>query len=307
MNQLAAMRMFTKVAESLNFSIAAKQLGVSSAVITRSISTLESHLNIRLFNRTTRHVSLTNAGQAYLEGCAELLNQLEMLETNISSATRESVGSLKIAAPESFAASDLSELLAAYHVIEPRVNFEVTVFDNSHELVANQYDVWFTAERRLRNSSSVCRALTQFRDVIVATPSYLDGRGVPRVPEDLTSHNILTASDGTNRYWEFGDAHGTHRITMRPTFNSPNLLAVKRATLAALGIARLPKPLVRAELRAGTLRRLLEGFDLEDDERTLWLLYSKNRYMTKGVRRFVDFAAARYREPEEPGGSKHHS
>src|SRR5258705_7517914 len=127
MNQLASMRIFTKVAESLNFADAAKNLGVSNSVVTRSIATLETHLNVRLINRTTRRVSLTAAGQMYWRGCIELLRQLDVMEEVIASETNQAVGSLKIAASAAYAATDLCEILAAYHLEEPRVNFDLTM------------------------------------------------------------------------------------------------------------------------------------------------------------------------------------
>ncbi|KAE8754382.1 LysR family transcriptional regulator [Paraburkholderia madseniana] len=298
MNQLDAMRMFAKVAESLSFAAAAKQLGVSSAVVTRGIATLEAHLNTRLLNRTKRRISLTEAGQAYLQGCTELITQLNMLDASVSSATQESVGSLKIAASEFFAATYLSDLLTAYHAAEPGVRFEMTVFASTQDLDGNDHDVWFSAERRLRDSSLICRPLTQCRDVIVASPTYLARRGPPEVPQNLPDHNVLLASNVATRHWEFRDAHGPRRVAVHPIFTSPNLMAVKRAALAGLGVARLPRPLIESQLRAGALKLLLDCFDLEGDERTMWMLYSGRRYITQRVRSFVDFVVARYREPQ---------
>jgi DNA-binding transcriptional LysR family regulator len=303
MNQLSAMRMFANVAESLSFAIAAKQLHVSTAMVTRGVATLEAHLNIRLLNRTTRQVSLTEAGQEYWLGCKEVLKQLDTLEASVSSATRESAGSLKVAAHESFAATDLSGLVAAYHAEEPRVNFELTVFESTQDLVVGNYDVCFTAERRLRDSTLVCRSLTQFRDVIVASPAYLARREPPQMPQELSDHDVLVSSDIPARYWEFCDSYGSHRVPLRPIVSSSNLLAVKRAAKSGIGIARLPASLIEGELRDGTLQPLLQAFELEHNERTVWMLYSGHRYMTQRVRDFVDFAADRYRRPILPPGA----
>ncbi len=159
---------------------------------------LETHLNTRLLNRTrrttrtTRGISLTDAGLAYWQGCTELLTQLDVLDVNVSSATRESVGVLKIAAPECFAATDLSELLSAYRAAEPRVRFELTVFETMQDLGENNHDVWFSAERRLRDSSLVCRPLAQFRDVIVASPARILRSVIrpPGIPKDLRDHDV---------------------------------------------------------------------------------------------------------------------
>jgi DNA-binding transcriptional LysR family regulator len=297
MNQLASMRMFAKVAESLSFAIAAKQLHLSTAMVTRGVATLEAHLNIRLLNRTTRQVSLTEAGHEYWQGCKEVLRQLDTLEASVSSGTLDSAGSLKVAAHESFAATDLSEMVAAYHAEEPRVNFELTVFESTQDLVASNYDVCFAAERRLRDSTLVCRSLTQFHDVIVASPAYLARRDPPQMPQELSDHDVLVSADVPARYWEFCDAYGSHRVPLRPIVSSSNLLAVKRAVKSGIGIARLPASLIECELREGTLQPLLQTFELENNERTVWMLYSGHRYMTQRVRGFVDFAADRYQRP----------
>jgi DNA-binding transcriptional LysR family regulator len=303
MNQLSSMRMFTKVAESLSFSIAAKQLHVSTAMVTRSVATLEAHLNIRLLNRTTRQVSLTDAGQAYWEGCKDVLWQLDSLEASVALATNESVGSLKVAAHESFAATGLSETVAAYRAEEPRVRFDLTIFESMQDLAISDYDVCFTAGRRLRDSTLVCRSLTQFHDVIVASPSYLARRGPPLMPQELSDHEVLVSSDIPARYWEFCDAYGSHRVPLSPVITSSNLLAVKRAAKSGIGIARLPASLIECELREGTLQPLLQDFELENNERTVWMLYAGHRYLTQRVRAFVDFTAGRYRGAAQAPGS----
>ena len=295
MNQISAMRMFAKVAESLSFTTAAKELRVSTAMVTRSVATLETYLNLRLLNRTTRSVTLTDAGHEYWQGCRELLRQLETLEANVCSAAREAGGSLKVAAHESFAAAELTELVARYREEAPRVDFELTVFASTQDLAVGTYDVCFVAERRLRDSTLVCRPLTQFRDVIVASPAYLFQRGAPTRPADLANHDVLSTSEPCVRCWEFGDAYGVQRIPLRPVFISSNLLTLIRAARAGLGIARLPASLVATELQDGSLVPLLEGCELENAERTLWMLYSGHRYMTPRVRSFIDFAVAHYR------------
>lgn len=295
MNQLSAMRMFATVAESLSFTIAAKELRVSTAMVTRSVATLETHLNLRLLNRTTRSVSLTEAGQEYWQGCRELLHHLDTLEANVCSSARETGGSLKVAAHESFAAADLSDLVAGFRETEPRVDFELTVFASTQDLAVGTYDVCFFAERRLRDSSLVCRPLTQVRDVIVASPGYLLLRGSPTQPSDLTNHDILASSEPSARSWEFSDAYGTQRVLLRPVLSSSNLLTVIRAAKTGLGIARLPASLVSTEIHDGALVPVLGDFELESGVRTLWMLYSGHRYMTPRVRRFIDFSVARYR------------
>jgi DNA-binding transcriptional LysR family regulator len=295
MNQLSAMRMFAKVAESLNFSVAAKELRVSTAMVTRSVASLETHLNLRLLNRTTRNVALTGAGHEYWQGCRELLRQLDLLEANICSAAREAGGSLKVAAHESFAATGLSNLIARYREGEPRVDFELTVFETTQDLTVGSYDVCFVAERRLRDSTLVCRPLTQIKDVLVAAPDYISRRGPLTQPSDLAHHDVLLGSEPCVRYWEFCDAYGVQRINLRPVFSSSNLVTLIRAAKANLGVARVPASLVESEIQEGSLVPILESYELENGERTLWMLYSGHRYTTPRVRRFIDFSATHYR------------
>jgi DNA-binding transcriptional LysR family regulator len=296
MNQLASIRIFAKVAECLNFAEAAKQLGISNSVVTRSVAKLEEHLGVRLVNRTTRRVSLTGTGQLYWKRCIELLRQLNDMDECIASAVGQPAGSLRIAASSLYATTDLPEVLAAYRAQESRMSFDLTVFDNMSDVAASEFDVCFSTERRLRDSSLVCRPLAQTRDVIVASPDYLARCPAPRTPGELVSHDVLVASDAPSRYWEFRDTHGTQRVVVQPIMNIQSPHVVKRAVQAGLGIARLSRSFVRAELANGSLRTLLDDATLCGDERTVWLLYSGQPYMAVALRSFVDFVVERYRQ-----------
>jgi DNA-binding transcriptional LysR family regulator len=300
MNQLQAMRMFTKVAESMSFATAAKQLGVSNAAATRSIAMLEAHLNMRLINRSTRHLSLTEAGRAYLEGCSEVLEQLDVLEATVSAATRECGGILRVGAPSGFAVTELPELLRAYRQEYPRVTFEVFTFDAPNDIAMGSCDVCFSTERRMRESSLVSRPLTQVQDILVASVDYLAQRGTPRHPQELADHDILFVSEGTARHWEFGSADETYRVKLSPAVTSPNVTVVKRLALAGLGIARLPASLVAAEQRNGVLLPVLAAHQLEDSLRPVSILYSGRRYLTHSARSFIDFTIAKYRSADTP-------
>jgi DNA-binding transcriptional LysR family regulator len=130
--------------------------------------------------------------------------------------------------------------------------------------------------------------------VIVASPTYLKRRGAPRTPAELSSHDVLLASDAPSRYWEFRDNHGTQRVVVRPILNAQSPLVVKRAVQAGLGIARLSHSVVHNELADGSLHALLDDANLCGDERTVWLLHSGQSHMPLALRSFVDFVVARY-------------
>ena len=298
MNQLDSMRIFSKVAECLNFADAARQLGISNAMVTRSVATLEKHLRIRLINRTTRRVALTTAGQAYFEGCQDLLRQLTAMEQRILSTTAHPVGCLRIASPASFSQSKLAMILTAFRAEQPHVSFDVTVYETVNEIAAENYDLCFTAERRLRDSSMVCRPLVRMHDVVVAAPAYIARRGQPATPAGLTEHDILLATDAPNRYWEFRDFNGAHRVSLNPILTTQSLLAVKSAAVTGLGIARIANVLVERELAEGSLVALLRDFQLDSNERTVWMLYSGQPFITQVVRSFIDFVVDRYRDED---------
>jgi DNA-binding transcriptional LysR family regulator len=295
MNQLAAMRIFVRVAEYLNFTAAAKDLGVSTAVVTRNIAAIEEHLQTRLINRTTRSVSLTAPGKAYWEACIQLLNQLDLMEESIASTTGQSAGSLRIASASSYAISELPHIIAEYHRVEPKVTFEVSVFESTSPTASNDFDVGFIAERRLRDSSLVCRSLQPAREILVASPQYLARAGVPSRPEQLDRHDILLTSQTAARFWEFRDRNELRRVPVKPFISGLTVAATKAAVGAGLGIARLPLALIQDELDSGEMRPVLESFSLNDDNRTVWMIYSSQRLMPAAVRSFIDFVALRYR------------
>ncbi|AJY13224.1 LysR family transcriptional regulator [Burkholderia dolosa] len=295
MNQLASIRAFVKVADNRSFAKAAKQLGVSASVITRSIALLENHLGARLVDRTTRRASLTSTGELYRQHCEELIRLLESMDACVATAAGMPAATLKIAASASFAATGLPGLLAAHRAFEPRTTFELTVFDNIADIAATDFDVCFGTEQRLRDSTRVCRPLGPMVDAIVASPDYLARRGTPRTPQELASHDALPSTDAPRCNWEFDADGATYRTELRPVLNPQPPLAVKRAALAGLGVARLPRALVDAELDSGALRALLPDVALRDAERTVWALYAKQPSHTSAVRNFVDFAVAHCR------------
>lgn len=295
MDHLTSMRTFMKVAECLNFAAAARHLDVSNAVVTRQVAMLELHLNAKLLNRTTRSVSLTAAGQAYLRGCVEWLNQLESMEKGILSAADESAGALKIACAASFADGDLADLLTAFRLVEPQVRFDLSVFESMQRVNLADFDVCFSVENRLRDSAMMCRSLAVIRDVIVASPRYVERCGMPDRPDDLTQHSVLVEGEIPARFWEFDDARGVIRTPFKPILRAGSVLAVKRAAVAGLGIARLADSLVQKELDDRTLVQLLDQFPLKGNERAVWMLYPMHGHIPATLKTFTEFVVSRSR------------
>lgn len=298
MNQLHAMRVFSRVVELSSFNLAARRLGLSPAAVTRSISMLEAHLNIKLLNRTTRSVSLTECGKEYLEGCREVIEKLDEMESTLAQVTSDPRGTLRIATPFTFATSELAALLAAYQARYPRVDFDVTTFDTHIDMVEGGFDVCFSDDRNLESSSLVRRTLTSVHEVMVASPNYLDAHGSPSHPSALHQHGLLTISDGASRTWEFIDGDDVCRVSAGGTLTASSSAMVRIAALNDMGIALLPFTCVAEDIARGTLVPILQDFHVNGGERQIAILYAGRNFLSPKVRNFIEFIVDQYRNAE---------
>src|SRR5262249_46508856 len=153
-----------------------------------SVNMLEAHLNTRLINRSTRSLSLTEAGARYLDGCRAVVANVDEMDANLTRSAHSPHGTVRIAASTTFASTELVALLADYRAAEPGVDFDVTTFDAQIDLIEGGFDVGFTDDERLVGTSMVGRMLMQYRSVLVASPSYLARRGIPLDPSMLHAH-----------------------------------------------------------------------------------------------------------------------
>jgi DNA-binding transcriptional LysR family regulator len=299
MNQLQAMRIFTRVVDLASFNLAARQLGISSAAVSRSVSMLEAHLSMRLLNRTTRSLSLTEVGKEYLDGCRTIIEKLDEIESNLMQTSRDPRGTLRIATPMTFATSGLGTLLATYRTLHRHVDFDVTTYDTHIDMVEGGYDVCFSDDLRFASSTLISRRLTSIEEVTVATPAYLARHGTPRDPAALNRHGLLTVSDGRSRTWEFADAKGDYRVNTGSALTATSSAMVRVAALNHMGIALLPLPFVNDDLAQGTLIPVLEQYEVNGGPRDVSILYSGRNYLSMRVRSFIDFAVSQYRAPDK--------
>ncbi|WP_042338717.1 LysR family transcriptional regulator [Paraburkholderia ferrariae] len=299
MNQLQAMRVFTKVVDLSSFGLAGKQLGMSAAAVTRSIGMLEAHLNMRLLNRSTRSLSLTEAGQLYLDGCRAVLEKLDDMESELVRTTRDPSGVLRIASHSIFAGPDFATLLGAYRRTNPRVDFDVTVFESHLDLIEGGFDLCFAIDRQPVNTTLVRRDLTSIREIAVATPAYLSRRGAPHTPLDLAGHDLLVAANGP-RTWEFGSQEANHRVAANGPLVANGYATVRAAALADMGIGVLPLPYVAEDLACSRLMPVLNQYAINGGERALSLVYPGRSYLSIKVRNFIDFAVERFRAATSP-------
>ena len=293
MDLIHAMRVFARVAEAESFTRASQQLDVSVPVVTRSIASLEQHLDVRLFNRTTRRVALTDAGQAYLEGCRAVLDQIDDIETNVARTSTETRGALRVVSAAGFAVTRLAPVFASYREQFPSIAVQVTLLDRPVDIVDEGFDVGIVADYMVKSETLIMRRLVTLSRIAVASPGYLARAGVPRSPEDLESHAFLAPSiDVRTHHWTFTDGEQETRVHLTPVFSSNSPLMLQSAALEGMGFSILPEKLVERDLASGALCRLLAPTIVQDADVDLFLVYPSRRFVNRRVRTFIDHVTA---------------
>lgn len=306
MNQIYAMRVFVRVAETQSFRRAAQQLKVSNALVTRSIATLEAHLHARLINRTTRNLSLTEAGTHYLEGCRGLLEELDHLEGSVAGTEREPGGTLRVVATGALSPQALTQLLDGYRRHYPKVRIRLTLAERMPHLIEDGYDVGLFVAGPLVTAGAAAEidsielAFATQRLVACAAPSYLAAREEPHHPEHLALHScIATPSEQRGpAVWHFIDSDGDPQpITLDPSYTVNSPLLVRLAAIAGMGIAVLPESLVADDFATGTLKRIMQGYTVDESQARVSLVYPRRRHLPAKTRAFVDYTIERAGSP----------
>lgn len=287
---------FAAVADARSFTQGAKRLGVSSAQISKLVARLENRLGARLLNRTTRDVSLTDTGRAYLERARILLEDFETLETSVRDQSGPR-GLLKISAPVSFGASQLTPALLDFARAYPDVALDVSSTDRMINLVEEGFDVAVRIGQ-LSDSSLVARKLAAVRMITCASPAYLAAHGAPQTLADLAGHvAILDANMPDPTVWKFGPHGDTRDVRVHGRLKFTGADACVAAAVQGFGILRTPAFAAADALRAGDLVPLLCSY--EPEMIYVHAVYPHARHLASKVRVFVDFLARRYAgEPE---------
>jgi len=305
MDRLDELGAFVAVADARSFTQGARKLGVSSAQVSKLVARLENRLGARLLNRTTRDVSLTDTGQAYLERARELLQGFEALETSVRDQTGPS-GLLKVSAPVSFGRNQLTPALLEFASGCNAVSLDVVFSDRMVNLVEEGFDVAVRIGH-LSDSSLVARRLAAVRMVTCASPGYLDRAGTPTALEDLTRHEAVLDTNGRDpTIWRFGPQSEPREVRVHGRLRFSGAEACAAAAVAGFGLTRTPAFAVADDLRAGRLVPVLCNHEPELIH--VHAVYPHARHLAAKVRAFVDFLAQRYAgEPEwhQGWGSRH--
>lgn len=293
MDKLTSMLVFTKVAKAGSFASAAKELGLSRAMATKHVMQLENGLGIRLLNRTTRNLSLTEVGMVYLERCLQILDEMEEMEIAVTRLQTEPRGILKVSATPFFGAYHLAPAIAAYTEVYPDVNVELMLQASYIDLIEEGFDLAIHLDE-LRDSSLIARKLGSSQRLVCGAPSYFKKHGVPKTPDDLRKHNCLVNSILPPRdQWQFSIPGGeTTVVRVSGTMHSNVADALRMAGLSGLGLVLLPTYMVGQDIRKGRLQAVLTDYVPAPLE--IHAVYPHRKHLSAKVRTFVDFLHERF-------------
>lgn len=291
MNQLEAMRIFTRIVDSGSFAAAARGLDLSKAVVTRQVAMLEAHLNTRLLNRTTRKLSLTEAGETYLETCRLLVEQLDDVEAQLSNSAREPMGTLRIASSASFGLAAGTPLFAEFRKRFPKVMLRVALLDRPVDLVEEGFDIGLMTHGMFHGDSLIRRPLMGGEWWVVASPSYLAEHGTPLTPIELLEHSFVAQSGGpvSHAYVFSNAADEAETVVLRPVYEVNNSLMVRDASIAGIGFSVVVGVLARPGVEEGTLTRLLPAYRITNFPLGVSLVYPGRHHLSAKTRAFIDF------------------
>jgi DNA-binding transcriptional LysR family regulator len=284
------LRTFVAVADAGSLAGAARHLRVAASVVTKRIDQLESRVRARLFTRSTRRVALTEMGSRYLSSARRLMHDYDEVFAEMSHSPHQIEGNIRIKVPTSMTVGYLAETLAEFQLEFPLVSLDVVLIDRAVNPTAEGFDI-AVAGLPISFPGVIDEPICPLQRVVCAAPSYLDERGAPRHPRELTQHDCLVFLP-TGRTWLFESADGIVSVDLRPRMSANDAVVLTAAALEGNGIALLPSYAVAATLRAGTLVRVLDGFTIP----TLWMkaLIPEDRAGIPRVRALLAFLKARY-------------
>ncbi len=298
---LEAWAIFAKVAETGSFARAAEELSLSQATVSKAITRLESRIGITLFHRTSRRVSLTDAGEASVERAARMLGEGESIESEIADRSNTLRGLIRVAAPMSFGVSRLAPQLPDFMQAHPDVDLDVQLSDEMVDLVADRFDVALRIST-LADSSLRARRLCQVRILLVGAPAYFQAHGKPKHPRDLAKHRGFQYSytRGGNT-WRFRHGrHGEFAQSVPRQLQANNAEVFAAALRGGLGLALQPEFLVWEDLRDGVLETAMDDWSVEP--LALSIVTPPGLHRPVRVQALIDYLAARLEK--EPWAGK---
>jgi DNA-binding transcriptional LysR family regulator len=303
MDRVAGMTAFVKVAENSGFSAAARLLNISTSMVTTHVNALEDRLGVRLLNRTTRKVRLTEIGQAYYARCVHILAEIDDADQIAEAQQAKPRGVLRLNVASSIP-SILGPSVAEYVAAYPDVSVRITVTSRMVDLVEEGFDL---AIRTIPTGDSalIVRHLASYRFVVCGAPSYFARRGQPRDPSELIHHNCMMFSDAPwANEWHFGGSGGDRSIALSGNLQANTSETLRLAAAHGQGLIYAPTFMVADELKSGRLVPILTKF--LSAELSVDAIYPHRRYLSPKVRTFIDLVARNFHDAKwtEPNAAR---
>lgn len=301
MDKFGDIDLFVKVVENNGFAAAARIAGLSPASVTIKINRLEDHYGVRLLNRTTRRISLTEEGSEFYSRCLRILSEVQEAEEQLVSGKDSFYGSLKISAPVDFGQQYIAPLVGEFAVRHPSLEIQLDLSDRVVNLIEEGFDLGIRSGV-LKDNRMVARKLASNKRTLCASPNYLKKFGTPTVPNDLKQHRCLTTIRDSEAlsHWHFRSYDKDTSVSVQPTLTSNNGWQLRQWALSDHGIVLKSYWDVKADIEAKKLIPLLEGYvqDFEinglDGGADLNVVYSSRAYLPERIRQFINVLVAEF-------------
>jgi DNA-binding transcriptional LysR family regulator len=282
MDRLTATRVFVTVVERGSLTGAADALDMSTAMVSRYVAALETWLHARLLHRTTRRISLTDAGESALASCRQLLELADDVQSLAGAAGREPSGRVRVASSPSFAEAQLAGALVDFQHRHPKVDISLMIAERAVDLAAERIDLAVRITNTLE-PALISRRLASCRSVVCASPAYLNAHGTPRRASDLRKHRCLNHMlVGTAQF----------QLAGNESFSSNDTSVLRCAAIAGAGVAILPTYLIGDDLREGRLKRVLPS--MEPQTMGVHAIFLSRRHLPLALRLLIDFLVERF-------------
>jgi DNA-binding transcriptional LysR family regulator len=291
MDRLKLMETFVAVVQAGSYASAARQLGVTRALVSIRLQDLEGALSVRLLNRDNHHVSTTPMGAEYYETCLSVLSEIQSAEEALRAGHATAKGPIKILSSHTFGEQVLSGIITEFCLAHPDVSIQLTLADRhvlntGLDLISGGYDM---AVRTIppRDSALIAHPITDLQRILVASPAYLAEHGTPDEPRQLPQFSCLDASGLPRLRWDFEKDGKRMSVPVNGRLAATSSAIIRRATLAGLGIAKLSPTVIAKDVKDGTLQQVLAKYPMPFT--TLYLIYQRDRQRPLRVRLFMDY------------------
>lgn len=294
MDRLHLMSVYVAVAEEQGFAAAARRLSMSPPAVTRAVAALEDSLGVKLLNRTTRYVRVTEVGARYLDDVRRILADVQAADEAVAGINAEPQGHLAVTAPVLFGQMFVMPGIVDYLQRYPKTEVDAVFLDRVVNLLEEGLDVGVRIGK-LPDSSMRALRVGAVRLILCASPEYMESRGIPMEPEQLSDHTLITSrASGFTQNWWFENPSSTSAIRLKPRLTVTTNDAAIKAALAGFGITRVLSYQVAEHLASGALKILLEN--VEPPPRPIHIVHREGRLATTKVRAFIDLMAERLRK-----------